>query len=188
MILTSYDRSPYHIGNFLPTNTNESTLIQLYHSAIQAFPDTNFRQHATQPIKISKIDWLPFIGTKTLFTKALANNEGKEYNTIILFKGVKYPSVKNEQAIKLTGTDGLSYLIEQIALDKTEVFVRCNCPDFRWRFNLYNSNDHSLFGRKAKKYESKGGPPANPSKLPGMCKHLMQMINALQESSLISPY
>lgn len=164
----------------------ESTLIQLYKSAIKAFPNTTMRQHATNPIKVVHLEWMPFKGMKTLFVKGLAQNEDRSYNTIVLFKKVKYLTEQTKDSVKLHANDGLTYLFEKLALGQQDVLVRCNCPDFRWRFNNYNSVDKSLYGTKAKAYESKGGPPANPMELAGMCKHLMKTMKVLQEAGLFA--
>lgn len=163
----------------------ESSLEDLYRSSLEAFPTTVKRQHSTHPVVITELSWLPFIGTKTLFIKGLAQSgeSGKEYNPIILFKRVNF----DENAIKITASDGLDYTFGRLSLLGTDVLVRCSCPDFHWRFNYYNSLDKSLQGKKRGVYEAKGErSPANPLQLPGMCKHLMKMIKALQESGIFN--
>lgn len=161
----------------------ESSLEDLYRSAIAAFPNTTKRQHSTDPIIITELRWTPFVGTKTLFTKGLAQSgeSGKEYNPIIVFKKVNY----NEDVVQITASDGGEYSFAPLSNENTDVLVRCNCPDFSWRFNYYNSLDKSLQGRKRRKYEGVSNrPPANPSELPGMCKHLMKMAKVLKEAGI----
>lgn len=158
----------------------ESSVSDLYQSAVDAFPQTRMRQHATHTIKIANLRWTPFVGMKTLFIKGLAQNEGREYNPIILLKGIDYQG----QGVVITASDGIKYQFGKPSLEHTDVSIRCNCPDFYWRFNYYNHLDKSLYGSKRSKYESKGGPPANPMELPGMCKHLMKTIKVLQEAGL----
>jgi hypothetical protein len=138
------------------------------------------RQHATHPIVIRELRWTPFVGVKTLFIKGLAQNEEREYGPCILFKGVNYQG----KAVKITASDGLQYSFDKLSLENTDVLVRCNCPDFFWRFNYYDHLDKSLYGTKRKKYESHGGPPANPLELPGMCKHIMKMTKVISESGI----
>ena len=80
---------------------------------------------------------------------------------------------------------GKEYSFGKLSLENTDVVLRCNCADFRWRFNWYDHLDKSLYGRKRAKYESKGiGPPANPLELPGICKHLMKTAHVLQEAGI----
>lgn len=155
----------------------ESSLQDLYKSAVLAFPRTTKRQHATQPVEIINLEWTPFVGMKTLFIKGLAKNEDRQYNTIVLLKNVNYDSDK----LKIIANDGMQYSFAPLSLEDTQVNVRCNCNDFLWRFNYYNHLDKSLYGRKRSKYEGTTGIKANPLEYPGMCKHLMKTITALQD-------
>lgn len=160
---------------------NESSLEDLYASAVSAFPRTKKRQHATDPIIIAGLRWTPFRGLNTLFVKGLAQSEGKEYNPIIVFKKVDY--TKNE--VRLTASDGLEYKFGKLSLESTDVLVRCNCPDFRWRFSYYNHVDKSLYGRKPAEYNALGvRPPANPMQMEGMCKHIMKLVKVLKETEM----
>jgi hypothetical protein len=164
-------------------NFIETSLGELHDSAVEAFPRTAMRQHATHTIKIVNLRWTPFVGMKTLFIKALAQNEGKEYFPIVLFKRVNYAG----DEVLITASDGAEVSFDKLSTENTDVLVRCNCPDFFWRFNWTNHLDKSLYGKKRKKYESKGvGPPANPRKMPGMCKHLIKTAHVLKESGIFS--
>jgi hypothetical protein len=156
----------------------ESSINDLYDSAVDAYPKTKFRQHAVDTIKIVELSIIPFKGMKTIFFKGLAQNEGNEYNTVIVFKEVDY-----SKGIKITASDGLDYELKPLSVNN-DVFVRCDCPDFSWRFNYYNYLDHSLYGKKRKKYES-GEYPANPKESPGLCKHLISMTRALRDSGIL---
>lgn len=163
---------------------DESSLVQLYDSAVAAFPNTKMRQHATHPIVIQNVDWMPFLGMRTLFTKGLAESNGNVYEPMILFKRVNYHP---QNGIEIRATDGLTYVFEQLSLGDTDVVLRCNCPDFRYRFAFYDHVDKSLYGRLPKKYVANGnGQPANPEEMPGMCKHLMKFSEVLRESGIIA--
>lgn len=162
----------------------ESSLAELYQSAVDAFPHTTKRQHVTDSVKIAQLDWMPYLGMKTLFIRGRAVNEGRQYKTIILFKNVIYTNEANGD-LAFVANDGKQYFIKRLSEENTQVLVRCDCPDFHWRFNYFDYLDDSLHGRKRKKYEGKGGPPANPAELPGMCKHLMKTAMALKDANLI---
>jgi hypothetical protein len=169
--------------NFKNWIIEESSLVDLYNSTVQAFPNCTLRQHATQTISIADLTWVPYKGMKTLFIKALAQNEGKEYNSIILFKRVKYIE---SGGIKIVDNIGQQHFIEQLSLNKTDVLIRCNCLDFFYRFNYYDHLDKSLYGPKRTPYKAKGThPPANPTKSEGLCKHLIKMMEILQESGIV---
>lgn len=157
----------------------------MYKSAVDAFPNTTKRQYATNTVKVTKIEWTPYLGMKTLYAKALIQNEGKEYKAQMLFKGVVYHEQMEKGLVRLVVNDQ-SYLLEQLSSENTQVLVRCSCPDFRYRFNYYDFVDKSLSGTKATKYEGQNLWKANPLELPGVCKHLMKFHKALQESNILS--
>jgi hypothetical protein len=161
----------------------ESSVEELYKSTVEAFPNTKKRQFATQPIEISNLYLSPYKGMKTLFMRSLAQNEGREYSPMILFKNVQYDS-KSSKSLKLKTETG-SISIDQLSRDQ-DVVLRCNCNDFKWRFNYTDHLDKSLYGRKARKYEAEFNPgSSNPKKMPGMCKHLIKMVEVLSNSGII---
>lgn len=167
---------------------NESTVIDLYNSTVDAFPKTTKRQNSIDMIKIIEMNFLPYLGMRTLFVKGLAKNidNQKEYTTVALFKGIKYLTKESKNSIKLIASDEKKYILETIKSDVNEVVLRCTCPDFYWRFNYYNSIDKSLYGRKRSKYESKSNERiANVNESPGMCKHLIKLIKSLNDSKIM---
>ena len=169
-------------------NLNESTLLDLYKSTVDAFPKTTKRQNSIDMIKIIEMNYTPYIGMKTLFVKGMAKNidNQKEYDSIILFKNINYAKAKNESIVELIASNNKKYYIERINPYLNEVVVRCSCPDFHWRFNYYNSLDKSLYGRKRKKYESRtNAMKANVNEAEGMCKHLIKLVKAIKDSKLM---
>lgn len=167
---------------------NESSLNDLYQSTVQAFPRTRKRQHAVDPVKIVELTWTPYLGVRTLFVKGRADSgeSGKEYQPMVLFKGVQYhPAKENQDWIELVASDGRLYVFERLSYADNDVLLRCDCADFKWRFNYYDHVDKSLYGSKRRKYESAGGAPANPMEMPGMCKHLIKLVQSLDHAGLL---
>jgi hypothetical protein len=162
---------------------NESSLNDLYNSTVAAFPKTTLRQHAVDPIRIVDLSIVPYKGMKTIYFKGLAQNEGREYNSIILFKTVSYDS-QSPNTIRIIADDGLEYVLDKLSPAINEVKMRCNCPDFYWRFNFYDHLDTSLYGKKRTKY--KGNYRINPKEMPGMCKHLIALTKALVGSGVLA--
>jgi hypothetical protein len=102
---------------------------------------------------------------KTLFVKGRALNENREYSPTIVFKRMEYHKENAPKIVALKASDGKTYFLDKIVAENTDVLVRCNCPDFRWRFSYYDHLDKSLQGPKPKKYIPVPGsnrPPANP--------------------------
>jgi hypothetical protein len=165
---------------------NESTHSELYSSAVEAFPNTTKRQHAIDPIKISRIQWSPFLGVKTLVVKGLAQNEDREYSPMIVFKGVKYHPEKDASNLVTLATEGKVFYLEPISLSDNHVLLRCQCGDFHWRFCHTDHLDRSLQGPNRKKYEALYRPgSANPKEMPGMCKHILKLAKVLSQTSLV---
>lgn len=159
----------------------EATLPELYQKSVLAFPNTTKRQYATDPIVIVEMRWLPFIGMKTLLVRGVAKSEEKLYDAVILFKNVNYDG----KQVRLRASDLHEYTLNKIPVSSTNVLLRCNCPDFRWRFAWYDHLDKALYNKPPRKYESKGVQgPANPLELPGMCKHLMKMVHTISETGM----
>jgi len=163
----------------------ESSWDELYQSAVDAFPRTTMRQHATDPIDITNLTVVPFLGFKTLFLRSRALNEDREYSPIVLVKGVIYREDRQPGVIEIEASDGETYLFDRLSLADHDVLLRCNCPDFYWRFNYYDHLDHSLYGRKRASYTATVNPgSANPLHMPGACKHIMKMMQVLFNSGI----
>jgi len=165
----------------------ESNYKQLYSSSDKAFPRTQKRQHVVHEISIENLNYTPFVGVKTLFVKFnVINEENKnQYKPMILFKNVNYAEKMQENFKQIFDITGKKYFIERLSLNK-DVVLRCNCPDFRWRFAYYDHLDKSLYGNKPPKYESKGIlPPVNPKKMPGICKHLMASFMHMVDNNIL---
>jgi hypothetical protein len=146
----------------------ESSLNDLYQSAVRAFPNTTKRQHAVDPIEIANLQWTPFLGMKTLLLRATAINEAREYNPIILFKNVQYHVTRDVYGlIEIVDNMGTGHLIEKLSLENTDV-------------NYTDHQDQSLYGRKRREYHALHNPgSSNPQNLPGMCKHLIKLTQVL---------
>jgi hypothetical protein len=164
----------------------ESSLLDLYKSAVDAFPGTTRRQYSTDTVRVEHVDWVPFKGVGTLFVKGLCRNEGRKNECIVLFKGVDYRDGESKGSVPVRSSDGRVVHVGRLSESSHEVMVRCSCADFRWRFAHWNKVDKSLYGRGPRKYEAIARPgSSNPDETSGMCKHLMKMAKILRESGLL---
>lgn len=166
-------------------NFNETTFLKLYKSTLSAFPNTNFRQHVIDVIEVKDLKFIPYIGLNTLFIKSITENTEKhtKYKTLALIKDINYKDFK--KSTKIFDEYGKQHNFEKPKIKVNDVLIRCSCDDFMWRFHQYNSKDKSLYGRKKENYKSKGLFEANPSKSPGMCKHLMKLFENLIKKKII---
>jgi hypothetical protein len=160
----------------------ESTLLDLYQSTVAAFPHTTKRQFVTDNIKIVDLTWTPYLGVETLFVKGRAVNEGRHYQPLLLFKKVQYYAEKNHpDLVEIVASNDKKYVFEKLQYKKNDVLLRCDCPDFRYRFAFYNAKEHALYGKSTG--EAKG--IVNPLELPGMCKHLLKLVTALDHAGIL---
>lgn len=120
-------------------------------------------------------------------------------NPDILKKALEEPDLFFEDATVFRTTNdsgrGFSVVSKHIPED-SEVQVWCSCSDYYWTMQYYNcENDVDKYGRYPDRYipKTKAGydafkqnkPIRNPSRSPGMCKHLMLLMATLMEKGLI---
>jgi hypothetical protein len=163
----------------------EDTIEDLKANIERGFPRTTKRQYSTDPVTIIQAAWYPYVGTKTLLVRGLADSEesGKEYVCAVLFKQVQFG---DDGDVTITANNGEEYTFTHLDPSVNDIAVRCQCPDFRWRFAWYNKPTKALFGPLPSPYQSKGlRPPVNPMQVPGMCKHLLKLMIALQGSGAL---
>lgn len=90
---------------------------------------------------------------------------------------------------------GFSVVSNNIS-ENCEIQVWCSCSDYYWTMQYYNcENDVDKYKRYPKRYipKTKAGyeafkqnqPLRNPSRSPGMCKHLMLLLATLMEEGLV---
>lgn len=177
---------------FVQVLSEESTYVDLERNIIRGFPEAEKRQFATDPVHTSQLEIVPYRKSGQLLTKAVMNSDGKAYDTHILFTEADFPQDEEEEqegdVIRFRGADGNEYTVHAIPLPRVNVKVRCNCLDFYYRFSTWNHNDGSLFGKKPPSYtrKTKTHPPVNPMQVPGMCKHIISMMEAINEAGLVS--
>ena len=185
------------INDQLEMVTEHSTIKNLDQNIQGFLPMTTKRQHATQPLTVKEMVYLPYVGTKNLNITALvhsppnhhalANKEETDYTTSIIFNKVEYEEESTDTNITFTAKDGKEYNMLPINLAENTVRVNCNCLDFYWRFKSYNAKDTSLAGRAPPPYKrvSNRGP-SNIKKVPGLCKHLLQTVEALKQAKMVT--
>lgn len=166
-------------------NLLETSFNDLVQRAVAAFPDTTRRQHIVDTVSVSNIELLPAEGA--LIAKAtVRGTNGKNYQCVIQFDDVVYDPEEGTASASFT-SGGKEYKIEPIRQNGTDVHVGCTCLDFRWRFAYYNKGVDALYGPTPPLYAKVPGsnkPDANPTKSPGVCKHLIDFADELANSGL----
>lgn len=166
----------------------ELSVGDLERDTIRGFPGTTKRQFATQPVRIVEMRLTPYEPSGKLLAEATANNEGRLYNPQILFAEVVYEQEDTPQNITFTGSDNEPHHIQQIQFANNNAQVRCNCLDFHYRFAQYDARNDALYGNPPPPYQRRTDtrPPANPLGVPGICKHVLVLIDELQNVKILS--
>jgi len=168
----------------------EVTLTDLERNIVFGFPNTKKRQHATDPVVIAELKLTPYTNSTDLLADAVAksNESGKTYDPKVLFLDVVFQDEDTGDNITFTGSDGDIHNMTPISLSKSNVKVRCNCMDFYRRFASWNGSKGALFGKTPLPHQKVPGSnrgPANPEKVPGLCKHVIKTVQAMREAGLV---
>ena len=126
-------------------------------------------------------------------------DEKKWPNPDVLKEALEKPDAFFEDATIFRTTNdsgrGFSVVSKNIPED-SEIQVWCSCSDYYWTFQYYNcDNEVDKYGKYPERYipKSKAGyeafkqnkPIRNPSRSPGMCKHLMLLLATLMDKGII---
>ena len=163
-----------------------STVDNLDDNIHRGFPDTKKRQHDAPSVQLSNISYVNYPFNKALKVDSIARGENGNYKQSILFSDVIFETIANDSNVTISCSGKLVHLLP-IQLSDSNVKVSCNCLDFHHRFAYFNHDDESLYGQKPDPYVRKTTtrPPANPMKVPGMCKHLIKLVDTLQKRNIV---
>ena len=113
--------------------------------------------------------------------------QNQDQNRVVSTDDVQEAVQQQQQGVTFKATTGEEYTITPINLNDNVVRVRCDCLDFYYRFAPWNFSNDDIYGPKPKPYVRRTNthPPANPTKSPGVCKHVMKLTQAMQEAGLV---
>jgi hypothetical protein len=176
-------------GERIVNQLNEvSTVSDLEDNIEREFPTTKKRQHATGEVTVQAIEYIPYLGMKMLHIRSNTVSNGNPYKQAIQLTKVPFSSQSGSGVITLQAADGTEFHAAPINLAMHNAKVRCNCMDFHYRFANYNAQDKSLVGKPPPPYVKKTNrPPVNPNQVPGLCKHLLKVVQQVQATGLILP-
>lgn len=166
-----------------------STIPQLDMKARSAFPHTKKRQNDVGSVNVlPQVTYIPNVpdGELTINTRTSSSRSGNIHvQRIILYK-VQFAQPGEGNATQLPDSE---VAIQPVKLNAETARVACDCMDFRFRFATNNDRDDSLAGNAPPAYQRVPGsnrPEANPSHLPGMCKHIMRVVQDLKQKRIVT--
>ena len=159
------------------------TLNDMLKNTKKAFPK-RFSSSKEANTRVSRMIITPFVGTKILSVRADVKGEAepKTYKVIITFQDIEYSLEQDaDHWIRVKSSPGKTVWMAPLTANN-RVQVRCSCLDFYFTFGYWNWTVGSLYGRKPKPYvrKTKTYPERNPTHTPGLCKHLVAVVNRIK--------
>ena len=125
---------------------------------------------------------------------APSSNAGKTYELALLFHDVTFAlepnpltPVRLEGRVRAGGPRTTLYS-EQMEEGRHPVQARCACSDYRFTWAHWNNEKDSLLGPEepyVRKTTTR--PERNKEHAPGLCKHLLEFIDALRRRNILAP-
>lgn len=143
------------------------------------------RKASSARVQVVRTIFIPSFDNESLEIRATTNTEQRRYRTAIMFDEVEYLDEPDPAAATVIGSDSRKYYLNKIPLNQVDVKVKCSCPDFYYRFAVWNHRDDSLIGEPPPPYIKKTNrPPVNPNRVPGACKHIIKLTDKLMSQGL----
>lgn len=154
-----------------------------------SFSQINARQGSPRPVAI--ISKVPVLHTKTLTIKAESQGT-KIYPLVMIFYNVDFSLEKDKShPLLVRPLLGDSFFMQILSKSNNPVQLRCQCPFFRFAWSEENKATKALSGPVFSAYIQKTSraprPSVNPQHLPGVCKHLVGLINKLESTGMLAP-
>lgn len=141
------------------------------------------RKERSSKVQLNNMIFIPMVQNRGLKIGAnTTSNNGHDYWTTMVFSNINYVDVNDpSKDFEFKGNDNKPYIIERVPKN-TQVKVNCSCLDFYYRFAVWDDQQKSLDGKPPPPYvRTSNRPPVNPFKTPGLCKHIIGMIDKLQQ-------
>lgn len=176
-------------GARIEAQLNETPLATLNQNTQSFQPPSSRRQHVVAPIQIKSMQLIPSRGQRDngdLKVEAKVQSGPHQYDSTIMFHGVIYEDQDRPDNVSFMGPDKQEVHMVPIQLNKNNAEVRCTCLDFYFTFSKWNQSDRSLYGSPPAPYNPKTDRvPRNPTHKPGMCKHLLRVMQELKNERVV---
>lgn len=139
-------------------------------------------------LKIKNIESKASPGIKSLMFKSIVLGETDDYVTYIQFFKVDYSDTKDKDFLVPAKVEGRLKYYKKPGVSSNPVFLKCSCPDFRFKWEKSLYDNQGLLGnfRRYTKVSGSTRPPANPDNLMGVCKHLWNFLGSLRDTGQIT--
>lgn len=143
------------------------------------------RKQSSTKVQVARTGFIPSIDDETLEIRATTNTKEQKYRTVLLFDEIEWLDEPAPNSATIIGSDNTEYYLKRIPLNNVDVRVKCSCLDFYYRFAVWNHRDQSLIGKPPPPYiKTSNRPPVNPNRVPGVCKHIIKLLDTLMSKRL----
>jgi hypothetical protein len=145
------------------------------------------RKERSNKVQIDNIIYVPLVQNRGLKIGAnTSSNNGHDYWTTLVFSNIVYVKEKEPTDFVFKANDNKEYIIERVPRN-TQVKVSCSCLDFHYRFAVWDDQHRALDGNPPPPYtRTSNRPPVNPFKTPGLCKHIIAIVDKLQNENFFA--
>lgn len=121
-------------------------------------------------------------------------DSSKRYKVLLVFNQINCSeersgkfSMKLSQPSVLDDKEMVTYYLTRPTFNNN-ILVRCSCPSFRHEFHWHDAKYKALIGPKIPYTRVPGSnrPPKNPHEIPGICKHLIQLVLKLMAVGVLN--
>ena len=158
--------------------------------------EASTKKHRTKVNPIGRIKILsvnPVVRNRQVIVKSevQAKTKGiRSYQQTFVFSGVNFSETKDsEHKLAVNLRTGNLVFAETLDEGKHPMQLKCTCEDFRFVWAWWDNKAKALVGANPKPYTrvkpDSGRPPVNPGKYPGMCKHLLGVVERLEKNKLL---
>lgn len=142
------------------------------------------RKEKAGRVQLNNLTFIPLVKNQGLKLGAnTTSNNGHDYWTTLVFDNIIYVNEQDANDYVFTANDNKEYIIERVPKN-TQVRVSCSCLDFYYRFAVWDDQQRALDGKAPPPYvRTSNRPPVNPFKTPGLCKHIMAVVDKLQSDN-----
>lgn len=144
------------------------------------------RNQRSSKVQLDNMTFIPMAANRKLkIGSNTTSNNGHDYWTTIVFDNINYvdDEMNPQTDYQFKATDNNEYIIERVPRN-TQCKVSCSCLDFYYRFAVWDDQHKALDGNPPPPYvKTSNRPPVNPFKTPGLCKHIIAMVDKLDHEN-----
>lgn len=128
----------------------------------------------------------------TIFARTNALTEGfDKYTQVVVFQNVEFTeekTLKNTQPFTLPNGN-VAYMPTKFRRGFHKAKVRCSCLDYKFMWMWWNNQKEGALWGRAIPYTKVAGSnrgPVNPDKTPGLCKHIIKLLDTMSEDDQLT--